>query len=101
MKTYTSIYNQSLLDIAEQKYGNIDATLELAGLNDFTGKMLNPSTPLEVDFAYPVQTGTVINYDETSALVNQVVLAGLGDTIITTGLRRPRLFSKKFNKKFA
>lgn len=79
MTSYTTLDNQSLIDLAVQLYGNTDAITELINLNDLTGKMELPPTmdSNEIDLAYSLKQNTVILYDENSANVNKAMLQRL------------------------
>lgn len=85
MKTYTVLKNQSIVDVAIQLYGNVDAVPELLALNaDVLGLGSDTLTIAEWkkmgdrDLGNALKTGMVLNYDETSSLRNSLVLNVLG-----------------------
>lgn len=78
MKTYTVQKNQSIIDVAIQLYGNVDAVPELLRLN---GQLLGGrtetwelATAYACDISRPLTVGMVLNYDERSNMRNGLVL---------------------------
>jgi hypothetical protein len=72
MLTIVTKTNQTLIDLALQLYGNVDAVGELLALNN-----------LSVNVAEPLAVGIVINYDEASTLMNKRVLQDLASDTST------------------
>lgn len=86
--TYTVLKNQSIVDIAIQFYGNVDAVQELLQLNPsiFGGgsDRFSMEMPEEYDMGMAVAEGTVLNYDETSSLCNILAIeARKGEALCT------------------
>jgi len=88
MKSYTVIKNQSIVDIAVQLYGNVDAVTELLSLNPgiFGGGIpgFTQQLPAECDLALAILPGTVLSYDDTSGLRNNIALQVRGDEPLCT-----------------
>jgi hypothetical protein len=85
--------NQSIVDIAIQLYGNVDAVPELLILNPVTlgGASVGfvQQLPLDCDLAEAIMSGTLLNYDETSPLRNDIVLQARGDEPLCTVTDNP------------
>lgn len=103
MANYTTVKNQSIIGLAVQLYGNVDAFRELLELNDLAGKM-HQSLALgaeEVDLAFSLLPGTTITYDDESELRDERALADMNGRVIVDGLEKKRIYSKQYSKEYA
>jgi len=90
MRTIKTVKGQTLMDLAIQEYGNLEAAFQilednprLAGLNDYpVGQLVDDFC--DFDFSHPIKPGVEVFINEDSDLVNQGVLKKLsGKTIIS------------------
>lgn len=89
MRTYTTVKYQTLIGLAMQLYGNVDAVAEILELNDLTGQMEMPFDKAdEVDITANVKEGVDIVYDETSDLYNALVLKELNGRVFVNEIPR-------------
>lgn len=103
MKTYKVLKNQSIVDVAIQLYGNVDAVPELLSLNRAALGLGSDTLTLDeqnkmgdTELGTALKAGTVLNYDETSALRNTLALQVLsqygndaGEYILATATDNP------------
>lgn len=102
MKQYTTVKNQSIIGLAVQLYGNVDAIVELMELNDLQDKIHQPgSLTGEIDLGFSLKPGMEIQYDETSKLYNKATITDLNGRIITDGWIKRRVYSKQYSIQYA
>lgn len=100
MKTYTTVKGQSIIALAVQLYGNVDAIKELLELNDFTNKIDTADNNSWVDIGYRLKSGESINYDDTSSLRNEDFLNELNGRVILDADYPDRYFESQFEIQF-
>lgn len=102
---------QSIINIAIQEYGNIDAIMQIVKDNDLTGNMNQPGFVglTEIDLGYSLNPDVVLVFDTTSTYYNARVLEGLKEDngkgvkvkrIIADGLSYKKIFSSHFTGEF-
>lgn len=74
----TTVKNQSLIDLAVQYYGNVDATLTILDDNQHLG------ADNEFDLGYAVVAGTQVLIRDTDPIINVKVIETLGGEAIAT-----------------
>lgn len=102
--------HQSLINLAIQEYGNVDAILQIMEDTDLVGHMEQPaSLDDDVDLSYCVVPGFSLAVDTASPYYNAVVLEGLKEDngkgvkvkrIIADGLSFSGFFNNVFNNIF-
>lgn len=102
---------QSLIGLAIQEYGNVDAIMEIVANNDFSGKMDQPGSFAadEIDLGYCFNTTVVVAVDITSQYYDAATLEAMkernakGELVkryIIDGVPFVGIFTKQFAIQF-
>lgn len=91
MRTIKTLKGQTIIDIAIQEYGNIEAVMELVdnnpqlwGVNDYpAGSLVDDFC--DFDLALPIMQGTKIYVDDDSSLMKMTIIKEMnGKQIISS-----------------
>lgn len=110
MQTIKTVENQSIISIALQGYGNVDAICQLIVDNDMTGKMLQPATfDDEIDLTRNFKVGEDVLIDEQSEFYDKQALEELKEydddgngevRVMVDGITDIKIFGGEFTDEF-